>query len=76
MAKYVLVYQVSDYPENGGGMYAEDFEPSCERDMHNRVNELANEYKDAFKVVYAGYMTSMYEYEPITQVTEYREKRI
>lgn len=49
MCKYILVYDISDYPENGGGMYAEEFGME-ENNLHKRVNELANENKGKFWV--------------------------
>lgn len=76
MAKYILVYKIHDYPENEGGMHAEDFEPSEERKMHDRVNELAKLHKEIFEIIYAGYMTTMFKYEPVKYAVEYIEKRI
>lgn len=71
MARYILVYEISDYPEMGGGRYAEFFESNEEQKMHNRVNELANSV-DNFSIIIAGFMSQEYEYKPIEVIKEYR----
>lgn len=74
MCKYILVYELAGYPEEGGGTYAEEFGME-DQEMHSRVNELANE-NSGFSVVFAGFLQTEYEYEPVNIVTEYRPKRV
>lgn len=40
MKDFILVYNVDDYPEMGGGIQYEEFETSAELD--NRVSEIYN----------------------------------
>jgi hypothetical protein len=75
MSKYILVYEISDYPEMGGGIYAENFGME-ENKMHKRVNELANKNKNNFSVVYAGFLQTEYKYQPVEMITEYRPERV
>ena len=75
MCKYILVYEISDYPEMGGGMYAEEFGMD-ENNLHKRVNELANENKGKFSVTYAGFLQVEYKYNPVEIITEYVPERL
>jgi hypothetical protein len=72
--RYLLVYHIADYAENGGGAIAEDFQN--ENEMHNRVNELAELHKEIFSVKYAGWLQTEFEYHPVTQVIKYEPKMI
>ena len=74
MAKYILVYDVHTYYDDGGGLKAEEF-GNEENEMHERVNELAKELKDKFEVIYAGFLQIEYEYEAVKQVIEYQPKQ-
>ena len=73
MAKNILVYDISDYPEMGGGVQFENFEE--ETDMHKRVDELANQYKERFSVICAGWLQTEYEYKPVVQIIKYEPIR-
>jgi len=72
-SKYILVYDIDRYPDEGGGVQYEKFEN--ETALHETVNSLATQYKDKFSVIVAGWMHHEFEYEPVTQTVEYMPKR-
>jgi len=64
MAQYVLVYQLEGYREDGAGMYSEQFGRD-EYKMHNFVQKLVTQYRERFKLVFAGFLQKEYTYEPV-----------
>ncbi len=74
MAQYILVYEIDDYPDYGGGTKVEFFKACKEQEMHERVNELASE-DERVSIVAAGFLQTEYEYKPIQIVKEYRPER-
>ena len=48
MAKYILVYELGGYPEEGGGTYTQEFGME-ERKMHEKVEELVKTHMDLHK---------------------------
>lgn len=71
MAKYILVYQIDDYQDFGGVTQVEFFKSTKEDEMHERVNELADQYEH-LTIVFAGFFTTEYEYKPVRIIKEYR----
>ncbi len=69
MARYILVYEIDDYPDCGGGIQVEFFEK--EQEMHRQVNELAST-DERISIITAGYLHAEYEYKPIEIIKEYR----
>ena len=55
MAKYILLYEIDDYPDCGGGTEVEFFDAYSEQKMHNRVNELASK-DERVKIITAGFL--------------------
>lgn len=74
MAKYILVYEIDDYPECGGGTEVEFFEATEEQEMHKRVNELAST-DERVSIITAGFLQTEYEYKPVEIVKEYRPEQ-
>lgn len=75
MAKYILVYELGGYTEEGGGMYAKEF--GMEEDkMHERVEELVKVHKDNVTVVYAGFLQIEYKYETVEYAIRVEPKRV
>ena len=64
MAKYVLVYELEGYPEDGGGTYSEQFGMDKYK-MHNFVQKLVTQYKERFTLVFAGFLQQEYTYETV-----------
>ena len=69
MSKYILVYEIDDYPEMGGGTEVEFFEE--EQKLHERVNELASN-DERVSITTAGFLSVEYDYKPIEIVKQYR----
>lgn len=74
MAKYILVYEINDYTDCGGGTEVEFFEANEKQKMHKRVNELAST-DERVSIVTAGFLQVEYDYKPIEIVKEYRPER-
>ncbi len=74
MAKYILVYEIEDYPDCGGGTEVEFFDAYSEQKMHNRVNDLASK-DERVKIIAAGFLQTEYEYKPVEIIKEYRPER-
>jgi hypothetical protein len=74
MAKYILVYEIDDYPDFGGGTQVEFFEANAEQEMHKRVNELAST-DERISIITAGFLQTEYEYKPVEIIKEYRPER-
>lgn len=74
MGKYILVYEVTELDDDGGGIYVERFKE--EQDMHNRVNILNSEHPENIMVLAAGHFSAEYKYNPVTYVTKYEPERI
>lgn len=72
MAKYIIVYEIDDYPEMGGGKDIEIFD--TENEMHDRVNELAVR-NNKLRIIIAGFLQFGFEYKPIEIIKEYKPKR-
>ena len=75
MAKYILVYELGGYPEEGGGMYAKEFGIE-EHKMHKEVDELLKKHKDNLTIVYAGFLQVEFKYEPIEYAVRVEPKRV
>lgn len=63
MAKYILVYEIKDYPDMGGGINVEY--PENEQLMHKRVEELSSQLEEKFHLHDAGFLQKEFEYKPI-----------
>lgn len=72
MERYILVYDINDYADNGGGTYFKSFKE--ENDLHKEVNNLASSYKELFTITCAGVLVKTYEYEPVIQTLFYKPK--
>jgi hypothetical protein len=64
MAKYILVYEMKDYPDNGGGVFTKEFGMD-ERGMHLAVEKLLRGYRDKVRIIYAGFLQTEYTYDII-----------
>jgi hypothetical protein len=64
MARYILVYKLGGYPEDGGGTYAQEFGME-ENKMHETVEELVKTHMDNFTIIYAGFLKKEYKYETV-----------
>ena len=69
--RYILVYKISGYADDGGGTFYEEFGMRYQ-DMDKRVNELADSYEERFSIVCAGFLQTPIEYKPVVYVREYR----
>lgn len=72
--KYILVYNIETYFDNGGGLHFESF--TNEIDMTNFVNELPKRFSEPFTIVFSGMVTNEYTYIAIEKVTKYELKRL
>lgn len=72
--KYVLVYEVQDYPELGGGTTIEEFED--DQDMHKRVNDLNKQNSERYTSFQGLCVTTEYEYKAAEIVTFYKPVEI
>jgi hypothetical protein len=68
MAKYILVYSIDDYPDNGGGTFIEY--PKDESDLIERVNLLNTKYQEIFKVECAGFLSSEITFKAVKYATK------
>jgi hypothetical protein len=75
MAKYILVYKIGGYSDDGGGMYAEQFGME-ERKMHEAVDELVKIHKNNVTVVYAGFLQTEYKYEIVEYAIRVEPRRV
>jgi len=76
MSKYILVYNINDFPECGGGIQVETFRDDDDgKSMHKRVNDLAKKHKTKFNILEAGKMCIEFEYDPVEVVTEFNPIR-
>jgi hypothetical protein len=73
MAQYVLVYKLEGYREDGAGTYSEQFGMD-EYKMHKFVQKLVTEYKERFKLVFAGFLQKEYTYETIEYAVRVEHK--
>lgn len=64
MAKYILVYELSGYPDDGGGIYTQEFGME-EQKMHQSVGDLVKTHKDDLTIIYAGFLQVEYKYKAI-----------
>jgi len=71
-ATTILVYEIKDFPENGGGTCFERFDGlNGYQILKKRTNELAEEYQDRIKFVFAGSCSMEYEIKPIQYATKF-----
>lgn len=68
--KYLLVWKINDYVENGGGTYFEKFD--TEELLHKHVNILAAKHKEQFEILISGFLHVEYIYKPVNIITEYQ----
>jgi len=70
MSKYILVWNVDDYAEMGGGIGYEMFNDT--KQLHRRAKELLSQ--DDTDIFYSGEVKSEFIYEAVERVTEYIPK--
>jgi len=75
MGKYILVFQIHEHTDMGGGTFLEKFGQD-ESSMHTRVNELATKWGGSFSVALAGFMQYEFAYTAVKKVVEYEPKRV
>lgn len=75
MAKYILVYKLGGYIDDGGGTYTQEFGME-EQKMHETVEGLVKTHKDNFTIVYAGFLQTEYKYEVIEYAVRVEPKRV
>lgn len=63
MSKYILVYNVNEYPDMGGGIHFEDFE--TEQELDKRVSEVMPEHE-----IFAVGELKAFEYKAIDWITK------
>ena len=72
MKRYILIWDVAnDYNMNPE---MERFEE--EKQLHERVNELAALYKNNLIIILSAYINREYKYDPVEAVTKYIPKVI
>lgn len=64
--KYVLIFKVDAWPDNGGGLFYEYF--SSVIDMDTRINDLMKNYRELFSITLAGKLGEEYKYAPVEVV--------
>ena len=69
MKDYFLVYEINDYPEDGGGIHYKDFKNKYE--LLDEVNRLNKEFENDFKIVRAGIVRENIKIVPVEKVTKY-----
>ena len=67
MINYILVYEISDYPENGGGYDYMTFENI--QDMEDQVNRLNTQHEDRFSIKIAAEVKSEITFKPVEIIT-------
>jgi len=67
--KYILVYDVNGYPEEGGGTYYEEFDTI--QSLDNRVSEIMTDKQNT--LVAAGEFKP-YEYKAVEYITKIERK--
>lgn len=70
--KYILVYNILEWPDMGGGIQIEF--PESEKATHKRVEELFGQYKDQVNIEVAGILQVEFEYEPVVYATKFKVK--
>jgi formate dehydrogenase maturation protein FdhE len=73
MSRYVLVYQLSNIM-HVDTTFIEYFNEEEEKEMHERVNELAKINENSLNVLLSGLLQVEFEYKALIIVTEYRPK--
>lgn len=66
---YLLVYNMNDYPDSGGGLYMDRF--STIEELDKKVNEVAANGDD---IDFAGRIFEEYEYKPVQHITKMERK--
>lgn len=73
MAKYILVYELGGYPDEGGGIHTEEF-GTDDKKMHEAVEAHVKTHRDNFKVIYAGFLQVEYKYETVEYAVKVKPK--
>lgn len=68
MNRYVLIWQVNDYPENGGGLQWRSFQTVEEMDA--KVDQLLSEHGDKFKIDASYSILEEIKYQPVAVITK------
>jgi len=66
---YLLIYDIHEYPECGGGTYFERF--TCTELMLARINEISNQWKNKMEVKLAAMVNIEYKIVPVQHVTKW-----
>lgn len=70
--KYCLLWNISEYHDNGGG---KDYELFTDiKEMDERVNQLNNEWGDKLTISFSGEIFQEFTYYPKEKVTIYDRK--
>jgi hypothetical protein len=75
MARYILAYDIIDYPEEGGGIEIETFAYNEKERMHERANELLSSERK-IEILIAGTLEDEFKYEPVEVAIKYNPVRI
>lgn len=75
MAKYILVYTILDSPDEGGGIFTEEFGMD-EKRMHETVEELIIINRDCIVIIYAGFLQTEFKYDIIEYAIRVEPKRV
>jgi hypothetical protein len=72
--KYVLAYNIAEWPDCGGGVEVEF--PTSEEEMLRRIVELTESWKDKFELRLAAVIGHEYRLKPVEVVTKLELERI
>lgn len=67
MKNYILVWDINDYPELGGGIKFDFFENISE--VENKVNELSTDSR--VKISFCGQLQNEIKFKPAEKVTRW-----
>lgn len=70
--KYILTYDINDYPGNGGGTYVEEF--ITQKEMLLYLNEEILSWGERIANISGYEVLKEIEFEPVERVTEYKIK--
>lgn len=74
MTQYLIIYEILDYPENGGGMRYEVFEtPEL---MDRKVQNMADRPDFKFDILLTARLGEQYEYAPVEIVKKFERRKI
>ena len=72
--KYILIYNIDDFHENGGGVVYEESKDFSEKEnIIKRINELAVSYGSRFEFITAGSLYNIEIFEE-TVITKFKAK--